>query len=97
MNAQRAIALRFVRQEREARALGLGADAETGLGSPAWREERLAELEGLAERFYTHPESVRHRETYRAWLLGCARAYGLDEVDAELLLADACNAAGSLP
>lgn len=97
MNAQRAIALKFVERERQDRALGLYADDGTGLGSASWREERLQELERLALRFYTHPGSVRHPDTYRAWLLGCARAYGLDEVDAELLLADACNAAGSLP
>lgn len=90
MNAQRAIALRFVRQQREDDLLRVGGEDR----SEQTRQARLAELERIAEGYAADP--ARAPRQWQAWVIGCAMAYGESREDAELLLGECINAAGAV-
>lgn len=87
MSAQHAILARFARRQREDAALALG-------GARVDVSSRLDELEAMAVGWAAQPSTAPR--DWRAYVVAVARSYGLDEMDAEMVLADAVNAAGSL-
>lgn len=85
MGAQHAILRRYADRQKQ--------DALLGLGGPAVDvHSRLDELEALAEGWARDPATAPR--SWRAYVVAVARSYGLHDWEAELVLADAINAAG---